>query len=119
VNDTEDGVEFVDAPTGGFTTVAEKTANYTAVLGDANIVLNRMNVASANTFTIPPNSSVAFPIGTTLSGDQMGAGATTITAGAGVTINSRGAVYDTAGQFAMWSAVKVGTDEWNLTGDLA
>jgi len=47
-----------------------------------------MNNAAANTITIPTNASVAFPIGTTILITQLGAGATTIAAGAGVTLNA-------------------------------
>jgi len=45
-------------------------------------------VAGANTVTVPPNSSVAFPVGTEIKVTQIGAGATTFVAGAGVTINN-------------------------------
>lgn len=65
--------------------ITEHTDDYTLVLADA---LKRvdMNKAGANTLTIPPNSAAAFDIGTMISGVQSGAGATTIAAGAGVTI---------------------------------
>lgn len=43
--------------------VTDKTDNYTAVLADANTCLN-FGTASGKTFTIPANSSVAFPVGT-------------------------------------------------------
>ena len=49
-----------------------------------------MNVATANTLTVPPNSSVPFQVGTQVAVRQYGAGVTTLTAGAGVTIRSRG-----------------------------
>ena len=65
----------------------EKTGSYTLALGDAQGVVE-MNVASANTLTVPPNSSVAYPVGTSILVVQTGAGQTTIAAGAGVTVNS-------------------------------
>ena len=43
--------------------VTTKTDNYTATLADANTCLN-FGTASGKTFTIPANSSVAFPVGT-------------------------------------------------------
>jgi len=43
--------------------VTSKSDDYTAVLADANTCLN-FGTASAKTFTIPANSSVAFPVGT-------------------------------------------------------
>jgi len=95
-----------------------KTSNYTLVLTDAGSLVE-MNVASANTLTAPPNSSVAFPVGTQISVRQIGAGATTLTPGAGVTINSRGALVATAGQWAEVLLTKRATDQWILIGDLA
>lgn len=94
-----------------------QTANYTAVLGDAGTVVE-MNVATANTFTIPPNSSVAFPVGTVITVFQFGAGQTTLTAGAGVTILSDGAKVRTAAQYATVGLRKRATDSWVATGDL-
>lgn len=98
-----------------------KTASYTFVLSDGAIpfVTVVMNVATANTLTIPPNASVAFPVGTILAAEQWGAGTTTWTAGAGVTIRSRGSVVAMAGQWAAASARKIATNEWLLSGDLA
>lgn len=98
-----------------------RTASYTFVLGDGAIpfVTVVMNVATANTLTIPPNASVAFPVGTILAAEQHGAGLTTWTAGAGVTIRSRGSLLAMGGQYAAASARKTATDTWLLSGDLA
>jgi hypothetical protein len=63
----------------------QTVTNYTAVLTDAGKLVAK-NVATANTFTIPPNSSVAFPVGTYLHVGQWNVGQTTIAAGSGVTI---------------------------------
>jgi hypothetical protein len=100
------------------TPVTGQAASYTAVLGDANSYI-RMNVAGANTFTVPANATVAFPIGTRLYVEQRGAGVTTITPDAGVTIRSRGGVYGTGGQYAVAALIKVDTDTWVLSGDVA
>jgi hypothetical protein len=43
--------------------------------------------AAATTSTIPPNSSVAFAVGTKIVLINLGAGVVTVTAGAGVTVN--------------------------------
>lgn len=91
-------------------------ANYTAVLADAGQVVEMTN-AGANTFTIPPNASVAFVVGTYINVAQLGAGATTITPGGGVTIRNRSGL-KTAGQYAMATLYKRGTDEWVAGGDL-
>jgi hypothetical protein len=52
----------------------------------ANLLL--ADNASPIALTIPPNSSVAYGIGTQINIMQLGAGQVTITAGAGVTLNS-------------------------------
>jgi hypothetical protein len=62
----------------------DQTASYVLVVGDAGKRVI-MNVASANTVTV--NNSI-FTAGDTVEVLNKGAGATTITAGAGVTINS-------------------------------
>jgi hypothetical protein len=94
-----------------------RTASYTLVLSDSGKIVE-MNVASGNTLTVPPNSSVAFPIGTLIGVDQMGAGQTTITPGAGVTIRSSGALTKIKGQYSSVSLRKRATDEWVLVGDV-
>lgn len=69
--------------------------------------------------TIPPNSDVAFRIGTQISFKQGGAGAITFAPGAGVTIESRGALLNTNGQFAVASIVQDSANVWSLFGDTA
>lgn len=91
--------------------------SYTAVLADANTYI-RFSNAGAITFTIPPNSSVAFPIGTVIEMEQAGAGALSVAAGAGVTINSRSSDLTLAGQYAVAFVKKVATDTWTMNGDL-
>ena len=90
---------------------------YTLVLTDAGSLVE-MNKATAQTLTVPPNSSVAFPTGTRIAIRQKGAGAVTIAAGAGVTLNSYGSSLTTAGQYAMGFLVKLATDTWAVEGTL-
>ena len=90
----------------------------TVVLTDAQNYLQTTS-GTAVAITIPPNSSVAFPVGSLLSGEQGGAGTITLTAGAGVTLNSRGAALNTAGLYAVWQMKKTATDIWTVFGDLA
>jgi C4-dicarboxylate-specific signal transduction histidine kinase len=54
---------------------ASTAASTTAVLADDGKLVTMSN-ASANTFTVPPNSSVAFGIGTQINIAQLGAGQT-------------------------------------------
>ena len=94
-----------------------QVASATAVLGDDGKLVTMSN-ASANTFTIPPNSSVAFGIGTQINIAQLGAGQTTIVAGAGVTLNSAGGKLKLDSQYAVCTCVKTGTNEWFVVGNL-
>lgn len=92
-------------------------SSYTLVLTDA-FKLVAMNNASANTLTVPPNSSVAFPIGTRIDVGQYGAGACTITPGSGVTIRAKDSALKTNGQYSGATIQKIGTNEWWAFGDL-
>jgi hypothetical protein len=96
--------------------VNTKTSSYTAVLTDENNLVV-MNVATANTFTVPPNSSVAFPVGTTLTVIQEGAGQVTLTPGAGVTINNPSSL-TTRIQYSTVAVVQIAANVWIAGGDL-
>jgi hypothetical protein len=100
-----------------------ETASYTAVLANNSQVVT-MDNASANTFSIPTNASVAFPIGTQITVFQIGAGQTTINAvtSGTTTIQSTGASAAAPKLRARYSAatcVKAGTDLWYVFGDIA
>lgn len=95
-----------------------QTASYTLVLGDAGKMVTMTN-ASANNLTVPPNSSVAFPVNTRIDLIQYGAGQTTIVAGAGVTIFSSGSKLKLTGQYSGASLWKKATDTWVLVGDIS
>jgi hypothetical protein len=111
-------LRWVVIPRSGVGNVSTQTGTtYTAALTDANDYI-RFSNASSITFTIPPNSSVAFPIGTVIEVEQAGAGALSVAAGSGVTINSRGSDLTLAGQYSVAALKKVATDTWTLTGDL-
>jgi hypothetical protein len=98
------------------TEINAQVASYTLVLADKNKLVEISN-ASANTLTVPPNSSVAFPIGSTITILQTGAGQCTLTAGAGVTVNGTpGLKLRTT-----WSSatlIKRATDTWVALGDM-
>lgn len=89
---------------------------YTLVLADAGRVVEMSN-ASANTLTVPPNSAVAFPIGTLIEVYQVSTGQTTIAGGSGVTLRAPNGA-KLASQYATASLRKRGTDEWVVAGDL-
>jgi hypothetical protein len=95
-----------------------QTASYTLALTDAGGFVE-MNVASANNLTVAPDSSVNFSTNTVVCGSQEGAGITTIVAGSGVTVHSRGEIKTTAGQYAEFTLRKHAANDWRLSGDLA
>lgn len=98
-------------------TTNSETASYTLVLDDQGKCVE-MNVASANTLTVPPNSSVNFPVGAVILIAQTGAGQTTLTAGSGVTINSTPGLKLRA-QWSTATLIKRATDTWLAFGDLS
>lgn len=93
-----------------------QTSSYSLVLADATRYV-RMNLGSANNLTVPLNSSVAFPTGTQIIIRQVGAGQTTIVATGGVTVNTSETM-KLRKQGSTATLIKVGTDEWDITGDL-
>lgn len=93
-----------------------QTASYTFEFIDG-VGIVEMNIAGANTLTVPPNSAIPFSIGTHMKFVQAGAGQTTLTPGAGVTLRSRVGL-KTAGQWAVAEIYKRATDEWVASGDL-
>ena len=96
---------------------ASTAVSSTAVLADDGKLVTMSN-ASANTFTVPPNSSVAFGIGTQINIAQLGAGSTSIVAGAGVTLNSAGTKLTLDAQYAVATVVKTDTNTWFAVGNL-
>jgi hypothetical protein len=93
-----------------------QTASYTLVADDAGKAVE-MDVAGANDLTVPPDSSVAFPVGTIVEVCQVGAGQTTVVAGSGVTIRSPQTLL-LVGQWSSVSLRKRAADEWVLAGDV-
>ena len=96
-------------------TINAQAGNYTAVLTDANSVTIDMTSASANTFTIPTNASVAFPVGSSLTVFRSGVGVTTIQATAGVILNgTSGGSRLIEGQYQGVLLQKKATDTWYI-----
>ena len=93
-----------------------RTANYQLAIGDVGKLVE-MNLAGANTVTIPNNSVVAFPVGAQIIVLQTGAGQTTITPASGVTINATPGLKLRA-QWSSATLVKRATDTWVAIGDL-
>ncbi len=100
-------------------TINEQTGTaYTLVGGDTGKLVKMTN-AAANTVTVPPSSSVNFDIGTTINVVQYGAGQTTLTPGAGVTIYSYNGLVGITGQYGQAVLTKCATDTWIAAGLLS
>lgn len=98
-------------------TIDTKTANYELVLTDKNKIIE-MNVAAANTVTVPLNATQAFPNGTQISIVQYGLGKTQIIGPVGVNIIATPGAYLRA-RYSSATLVKRATNEWYLFGDLS
>ena len=105
----DDTVREINAQTG---------TSYTLVLADLREVVT-MDNASANTLTIPANSSVAFPVGTQIDVIQLGAGVTTIDAAVGVTLNGvSGGSGAIGARYGPATLLKTATDTWVVFGNI-
>ena len=112
----------VDSALGQLTLNAQTGTTYTLVLTDNRNKLITANNSSAQTYTIPLNSSVAFPTGSVINIIQIGTGQVTIQGASGVTVASTGATSTAPKLRVRYSAaslIKVGTDSWYVVGDIA
>jgi len=91
--------------------------SYTGVIGDAGQMIT-MDNASANTFTIPANGSVAYAVGTELHISQLGAGATTVAITTDTLNVESSLTLVLAGQYAVATAKKITSTTWILFGNL-
>jgi hypothetical protein len=101
---------------------AQTGTTYTFVLADADLKLVTASNASAQTYTIPLNSSVAYATGTQINIIQIGAGQVTIQGTGGVTVASNAATATAPklrNQYAAATLIKVATDTWYVIGDIA
>lgn len=100
---------------------AQTGTTYTTVLAD-NGKLTTLTNASAIAVTIPPNSSVAYPVGAQINMAQLGAGQVTVSGGVGVTVVSTGATASAPAaraQYSTLTAVQTSTDNWLIMGDIS
>lgn len=114
VNSTNEGINDLALATIN----AQTGTTYTLALTDVAKIVTLDN-ASAITLTVPAESSVAWPAGTTIVLVALGAGTVTVTAGGGVTINSADSAVEIGAQYGAVTLVKYGTDTWLLFGNLA
>ena len=120
---SSNGVVFADGTqtkqgVPSITVITPKTASYTLSELDERDTVIEISNTSATTLTVPLNSSVAYPIGTTIDIIQTNTGQVTIAGEAGVTVNATPGLK----LRAQWSSVtllKRGTDSWLAFGDLS
>ena len=112
------------SPSTALTLNAQTGTTYTFALTDANNTLVTASNASAQTYSIPTNASVAFPIGSQINIIAIGAGQVTINAvtSGTTTILSNAATAASPKlrvQYSSATAIKVATDTWYVVGDIA
>jgi len=103
---------------------AQTGTTYTFVLTDANNTLVTASNASAQTYSIPTNANVAYPIGSQINIIAIGAGQVTINAvtSGTTTILSNGGTAASPKlrvQYSSATCIKVATDTWYVVGDIA
>jgi hypothetical protein len=97
---------------------SQSGTSYTFVLADAYSKTVQFTNGSAITATIPPNSSVAYPIGSVITVMQWGAGTVTVAPGSGVTLRGDGSKFKTNAQYAIATVMKMASDEWVMFGNV-
>lgn len=106
-----------------FTLNAQTGTTYTSVIADSYQVLVTMSNASANTFKIPTNATVAHPVGTVITVLNKGAGVCTISAVSSgtTTVLSAGATAasPTLAQYKSAACIQISTDVWYVVGAIA
>jgi hypothetical protein len=99
------------------TPITQKSESYTLSTLDHRDDLIEMGSSSALTLTIPLNSSIAYPVGTSLDILQTGAGQVTITGDSGVTVNATPGL-KLRTQWSSATLLKRAEDTWVVYGDL-
>jgi hypothetical protein len=116
-DDTNESTRKVAAETAYGIGVRVLTANHTLQRSDAALLMEFDAVANL-TLTVPPNSSVAFPIGVMIPVRRRGTGTVTFAPGSGVTIEAPSAFTRIAARYGMALLIKRGTNLWALEGRL-
>ena len=108
---------YADKITAEASIASTQSSSFTLSLGMKGQAVP-VSSASAIVVTVPTNASVAFPIGSWVEIDRMGAGTVTIAAASGVTIRNAAAVLTLRVQYSTAMLRKIATDEWLIVGDL-
>ncbi len=113
----------INDPKLNLTLNAQTGTTYTFVLADNGKLVTASN-ASAQTYSIPTNASVAFPVGAQINIIQIGAGQVTINAvtSGTTTVASTGATAAAPklrAQYSSATLIKAATDLWYVVGDIS
>lgn len=113
----------INDPKLNLTLNAQTGTTYTFVLSDNGKLVTASN-ASAQTYSIPTNANVAFPVGSQINIIQIGAGQVTINAvtSGTTTVASTGAsavAPKLRAQYSSATCIKVANDLWYVVGDIA
>jgi hypothetical protein len=116
------GIEFSDGVqvkqgVPSLTSINQQTGAYTTVLSDRDKLVE-VSSASGVTVTIPADSTVAYPVGTSIDILQTGAGQVTIAGAGGVTVNATPGL-KLRTQWSSATLFKRATDTWVVFGDLS
>lgn len=95
----------------------QSSSSYELVLSDSGKLIE-IDSSSSNDLIIPAESSVLFPVGSSIDIIQYGSGQTTILPSSGVTVRSKDGNLKLTGQYSGATLYKRGTDEWVVVGDL-
>jgi len=116
-------VEITDAltVTGTTTTylnvITDSTTTRTPALADASAYILTTH-GTGITVTLPQDSAVAFPTGSSIVFERNGAGTLTFAAGTGATVNSKGGTLTCADRYTTVAAVKIAADTWTIFGNI-
>ena len=121
------GIVFSDgtqtlAGTPSLTPINAQTASITLGSSFVKDSFVKMNVASANTITIPTDATYTYPVGASIDFQQAGAGQTSFVAASGVTfevaqVNGADAL-KFRGRYSVATALKTAANTWAIFGDL-
>jgi hypothetical protein len=100
------------------TSISQKTASYTLASINEKDSMIEMNAAGATTVTVPTDSAVAFPVGTSLDILRVGAGAVDVAGAGGVTVNATPGL-KLRSQWSSATLIKRAANTWVLVGDLS
>jgi hypothetical protein len=110
-------VTQVIAPNERFTKV--ENGDYTFVIGDAGTIVSKTSGGAGETYTIPANSSVAFPIGTVIEVENSGGGTLSIAITTDTLVNTADGATGTRtlADDGIATLRKIAATTWKITGE--